>query len=214
MKAVPITRVVLKRMPLPEIDEAGDKNERGRVLIAGGSVETPGAVMLAGIAALRGGAGRLRIATCQSIAPYIATSVPEARVFGVAETKSGSISSSACPRLAELTGSVDALALGSGMVDDRLAVAIAKGLLKRIGETKILIDAAALRGLTDNPTILRRLKGQAVLTPHAGEMVALTGAREANVKKTCNRDCSSGGANLQCSRDPERQGNIHRHTRR
>jgi hydroxyethylthiazole kinase-like uncharacterized protein yjeF len=170
-------------MPLPEIDEAGDKNERGRVLIAGGSVETPGAVILAGIAALRGGAGRLRIATCQSIAPYIATSVPEARVFGVAETKSGSISSLACPRLAELAGSVDALSLGSGMIDDRLAVAVAKGLLKRVGETKIVIDAAALRGLTDNPTMLHQLKGQVVLTPHSGEMVALTGANEAIIRK-------------------------------
>ncbi|MFC7544586.1 NAD(P)H-hydrate dehydratase [Siccirubricoccus deserti] len=73
------------RHALPE-PEGGDKEGRGRVLVVGGSLEVPGGMLLAGTAALRVGAGKLQMATCRSIAPHLALAVPEARVFGVAET--------------------------------------------------------------------------------------------------------------------------------
>jgi len=45
---------------MPSCD--GDKEQRGHVLILGGSREMPGAVILAATAALRAGAGKLTIA--------------------------------------------------------------------------------------------------------------------------------------------------------
>ena len=51
----------------------------------------PGAVILAATAALRAGAGKLRIATARSVAPLVASEVPEARVFALPETKGGDI---------------------------------------------------------------------------------------------------------------------------
>ena len=72
-------------MPLP-IPAAGDKDDRGRVLVVGGSVEVPGAALLAGTAALRAGAGKLQIATCRSIAPQLGLALPEALVIGLPET--------------------------------------------------------------------------------------------------------------------------------
>src|SRR6188768_3813059 len=66
--------------PLSDHDE-GDKYSRGTVLIIGGSVMTPGAVLLAGRAALRMGAGRLQIATVGEVAIPVAVALPEAMVL-------------------------------------------------------------------------------------------------------------------------------------
>ena len=66
--------------------EDGDKEDRGRALIVGGSRELPGAAILAGVAALRAGAGKLQIATDESVAVAIGIAVPEARVIGRADT--------------------------------------------------------------------------------------------------------------------------------
>ena|ERR1700709_206050 len=54
--------------PLPVHGEGDDKHSRGRVLVIAGSVAVPGAALLAGLGALRSGAGVLQIATCKSIA--------------------------------------------------------------------------------------------------------------------------------------------------
>ncbi|MBV9958804.1 MAG: NAD(P)H-hydrate dehydratase, partial [Acidobacteria bacterium] len=63
-----LTPALLRRMPLPQPSDDADKDERGRVLVIGGAPEMPGALILAATAALRAGAGKLRIATCRSIA--------------------------------------------------------------------------------------------------------------------------------------------------
>ena len=92
---------VMRAWALPQPDEAGDKESRGRVLVVGGAPEMPGAVILAATAALRAGAGKLQIATCRSIAQTVGASVPEARVFALPETKAGGIAASAADAIAE-----------------------------------------------------------------------------------------------------------------
>src|SRR5690242_19832159 len=81
-----ITTALLRTRPLPQPDPNGDKNDRGSVLVIGGSREVPGALILAGTAALRAGAGRLRLATSRSVAPLVATAMLEARVIGVPDS--------------------------------------------------------------------------------------------------------------------------------
>ena len=51
------------------------------LLVVGGGIETPGAVLLSAIAALRTGAGKLAIAVPESIALPLALRIPEARVM-------------------------------------------------------------------------------------------------------------------------------------
>jgi ADP-dependent NAD(P)H-hydrate dehydratase len=81
----PLIRDVLRRMPLPEPGRETDKDARGRVLVVGGCPEVPGAALLAGVAALRAGAGQLQIATAASVAVPLGLAVPEARVFALPE---------------------------------------------------------------------------------------------------------------------------------
>src|SRR2546429_9928154 len=81
----------LRRWPLPRPDAAADKEARGRVLVAGGTRQTPGAVLLAATAALRAGAGKLQIAVGSSAALPLAVAMPEARVFPLPESARGDI---------------------------------------------------------------------------------------------------------------------------
>src|SRR3954447_17649376 len=86
-----VDAVVLAAHPLPEVDEDDDKQGRGQVLVVGGSAETPGAVILSGVAALRAGAGKLQLATAESAAVAVGVAMPEARSVGLPETSTGAI---------------------------------------------------------------------------------------------------------------------------
>jgi len=82
----------------------------GSVLITGGSTEVPGAIILAGIAALRVGADKLQMATCRMVAPALAVAVPAARVRGVPQVESGDIDPAAADRLGAAIRSADTAA--------------------------------------------------------------------------------------------------------
>ena len=81
--------------PLPNHKADGDKQARGRVLVIAGSVEMPGAALLASLGALRAGAGILQNVKCQTSAPYLGVAMPEARAVGCRETTGGGIDPSA-----------------------------------------------------------------------------------------------------------------------
>lgn len=170
----PVTAELLRSMPLPRHQDGDDKDERGRVMVVGGSPDCPGGAMLAAMAALRAGAGKLQVATCRSIAPHMAVALPEARVLGLDETGKGGISHTAAGKLARSAGRTDAMVLGPGMLDEAgSAHFVAKLLRKLEGEARLVLDAAALGGLKRDPDRRPNHAGIMVLTPHAGEMAQL-----------------------------------------
>lgn len=167
-----IDRDWLRAHPLPGFDAVSDKDARGRVLVAGGSREVPGGILLAAEAALRAGAGKLQVATVASVAPAMALRLPEARVIGLEETADGGVAPGAAGRLAELAGRVNALCLGPGMMEAEEAGALAAALLRAVPQPLcFLLDAAAICGL--GPGATGRHAGRLVLTPHAGEMAQM-----------------------------------------
>src|SRR5215213_9627546 len=95
----PLNRTALRSHPLPPVVDGG-KEAKGRILIIAGSREVPGAALLAATAAMRAGAGKLRIATVESIAPQIAVAMPEAKVIALAEHRSGGFARSAVRQIA------------------------------------------------------------------------------------------------------------------
>jgi hydroxyethylthiazole kinase-like uncharacterized protein yjeF len=171
--AVALTPARLRRIPLPRPDEDGDKEERGRVLVAGGERQNPGALLLAGTAALRAGAGKLRLAAPASIAVPLGVAIPEALVVALAETKEGAISPRAAGKLAELAGQVDAFLLGPGMIDQESATPLTRGVLERVDGPAVVLDAGCFPCLAEGRGALHRLRGRAVITPHAGEMARI-----------------------------------------
>jgi hydroxyethylthiazole kinase-like uncharacterized protein yjeF len=170
-----ITPHLLRDWPLP-VATGGDKHVRGTVLVIGGSRNTPGGVLLAGVAALRAGAGRLQLAVTQSTAAALSIAVPEAAVFGLPETPEGSVSSRLPAALLEHVSQADAVALGPGLDNIEETRKILDVVLPEAGPgTAVVLDAYALGALSRRPEALDAAKGGAVLTPNRTEAEHLLG---------------------------------------
>lgn len=161
-------------MPLPLPREGGDKEERGRVLVVGGGRETPGAVVLAGEAALRAGAGKLQVATGESSAPLVAALMPEARVFALKETRAGRLARAACDALEEHAGRAQCVCVGPGMIEDESVVRFVEGTLRLCRDVAVVLDAGAIACLGGGK-LPHALGGRAVVTPNAEELADIYG---------------------------------------
>ena len=177
-----VTEEFLRAWALPMPGADGDKEERGHVLVLGGSREMPGAVILAATAALRAGAGKLTVATGASVAQLVASAMPEARVIGLAETEAGGFLPEAIARLDPLADRVNAVLIGPGMQDEAAAAELVHGLLARLqgSDTAVVLDACAMGTLLHAPPGWTegqdfRFEQPVIVTPHCGEMAHLTG---------------------------------------
>jgi ADP-dependent NAD(P)H-hydrate dehydratase len=159
----------LKHWPLPALDGDGDKEMRGRVLIVAGTSENPGAALLAANAAFRAGAGKVTIATAESVATAIALHIPEARVIALPEGHAGSLASHAEAELVAVRDAFDAVLIGPGLMDQYSSCELASALVTKLGATKIILDAAAMGAAADIQNDAQPL----LITPHAGEMAHL-----------------------------------------
>ena len=122
----PLDARLLRRMPLPRPEQDTDKNSRGRVLIAGGSAMSAGAVVLSGLAALRAGAGKVLLAVPQPLSLAIAVDFPEAGVKGFTVTAKGNLSpDTAAKELGALLAEANAVLLGPGLSDETSAQKLA-----------------------------------------------------------------------------------------
>jgi ADP-dependent NAD(P)H-hydrate dehydratase len=180
-----VTPALLRRLALPRPDADGDKDARGRVLAVGGSAQVPGAILLAGVAALRAGAGKLQLATSRSVAPALGVAVPESLVIALPETRAGEIAGARVPRmLLDCAAGVDAMVVGPGMSSDREAFALLARVTGELADDAVLVlDAAAVLALAHDGRLLRTLGGRVVLTPHAGEMAFLLDLDKAVVEE-------------------------------
>jgi hydroxyethylthiazole kinase-like uncharacterized protein yjeF len=197
-RARAVTPALLRRLPLPRPDDRGDKEERGRVLVVGGATEMPGALVLAGVAALRAGAGKLQLATAADVAGLVAVTVPEARVRALAATEAGGIEPGAAAGLAEWVRAADALLVGPGMVDPEAAAALTLRLLAEVEGATVVLDAEAMACLAEARDALHRLEGRAVVTPHAGEMASLLGMTKEEVADDPLATARRAAAELRC----------------
>ncbi len=140
-------------------DRGANKGDFGHVLVIGGAQGKAGAAAMAGLAALRAGAGLVTVACSDSnlmvVAPELMTApLPDVdSIAGIAERK-------------------DVLAIGPGLGSDAGLAALARWLMAESAKP-LVVDADALNALAQadwsgNGTLR-------VLTPHPGEMARLTG---------------------------------------
>jgi NAD(P)H-hydrate epimerase len=80
---------------LPARPADGHKGTFGRVLVIAGSIGMTGAAALVGRAALRAGAGLVRVATAQSALPIVASIEPSYTTLPLPEDNAGLVSSKA-----------------------------------------------------------------------------------------------------------------------
>ena len=173
MAAEQIDPALLEQYPLPRIEEDAGKEDRGRLLVIAGSRELAGAALLAGMAALRAGAGKLQIGTAASLTTALAVAVPEARVIGYPETDEGCIAEDGIEPLVGWAKSAQAVAVGCGMIHGPPLETLLSRLLGCGAEIPLVLDAAVLDCLVPLEAGFRAWQGGLILLPHAGEMAKL-----------------------------------------
>ena len=179
---MPLTPSLLRGWPLPQHDEGGDKEGRGRIFVVGGSSQIVGAILLAALASLRAGAGQLKVATAAGIAPHVSVAVPEAWVMPLPETPAGGFDPACADEIAENANNANAVLFGPGMMDPDATNALLHAVLPQITKPTLILDAAPLACLGDAPELLHSLGGNVIVTPHAGEMAAILGRDKADIK--------------------------------
>lgn len=163
---------------LPAPDPAMHKGKAGHVLVVGGSEGLCGAPQLAGLAALRAGAGLVTLAFPRGLAAVLHP-LPDLMTLPLGE---GQHWDRRC--LAELVPALprfDALVVGPGLGRRPETLAFLRGLLKEC-RAPLVLDADALFHLAQMPKLLSLLPANAVLTPHPGEMARLLGCATPTVE--------------------------------
>jgi len=194
-----VTPDLLREWALPS--GADSKYARGSVLVVGGARKSPGAVLLAGIAALRVGAGRLTLAVAESVAGVLAVSAPESGVIGLAETAGGSVAGSSATRLGDELTAADVVLVGPGL-DDAAETAALMTTLVPLGDDSatFVLDAFALGVLPElrSDPVVRSLAGRVVLTPNKGEAERLLGRDIRDLQDDVPRIAQRFGAVVTC----------------
>jgi ADP-dependent NAD(P)H-hydrate dehydratase len=164
-EATPVTPSLLRGWPLPAAE--GDKDNRGRTLIVGGSRETGGAVLLAAVAALRSGAGKLQVAGPESLQAALTLGLPEALVRPLPETPHGALSGVVGDRVRDLVTEANSVLVGPGLTDTEAAVELTRSIIDA-SAGPLALDALALAAVTADVSCVQGRP--AVLTPNRDEL--------------------------------------------
>jgi len=157
-----------------------NKGKFGHVLVVAGSRAKPGAAAMAGLAALRAGAGLVTVASAESAISSIAAHSAELMMEPLAETASGEIARAAFDRITELAAKRTLIAVGPGIgTGDETRDVVLR--LYAQAEQPVVVDADGLNCISG--AAIESGGGRLrVLTPHPGEMSRLTGKSIAEIQ--------------------------------
>ncbi len=192
---------------LPARPADSHKGTFGTVLVVAGSINYTGAALLSGKAAYRIGAGLVQMAIPSSLHAALAGHFPEA-TWILLPQEMGVISESAADVLAKNLERATALLIGPGLGAEDTTGDFLKNVLQgkntarkssgRIGFVQsgearsaekaavlppLIIDADGLRHLAKIDGWAKLLPAGTILTPHPGEMAALTGLERDHIQQ-------------------------------
>jgi NAD(P)H-hydrate epimerase len=132
-----------------------------------------GAAILCASAALRGGAGLVRVAVPESVWPVVASGNPCFMTAPLPQDEQGHIAAEAEATVVELTRANDVVAIGPGLGRSPGLDTLLSRLLPQISAPMVL-DADGLNAFDANAGQLRKHDGSLIITPHPGEFARLT----------------------------------------
>ncbi|HUI83625.1 MAG TPA: NAD(P)H-hydrate dehydratase [Candidatus Binatia bacterium] len=151
-----------------------NKGMYGHVLIVGGSFGKSGAAAMAGMAALRAGAGLSTVATPERVLPTVAAFAAELMTEPLPGTAAGSIALAASQRLLELAKAMSVVAIGPGIGRHPETVQFVHEAVQQT-RIPVVLDADGLNAFEGHNHLLDGRGRPLVLTPHPGEMSRLAG---------------------------------------
>lgn len=159
-----------KYMPVRRRD--GNKGTFGKVLLIAGFEKMAGAAMLSTMAALRMGAGMVKVILAPENRSILQSGVPEVM----------------CAEANELSSCLDwadVVAIGPGLGKSEEVKTLFKDLLQQ-SDLPLIVDADAINILSEDKSIkdaYLAYKGVKIMTPHMGEWSRLTGISVAQLKE-------------------------------
>jgi NAD(P)H-hydrate epimerase len=154
------------------------KGSYGHLLVVAGSRGKTGAAALVAKAALRTGVGLVTVATRSNALEAVLAHAPE--VMGVALTHDGPMGPADLNALLDAADGKDAVVFGPGIARDDSTITLLSAFLEEL-TVPCVLDADALNAVGRQTEILKRAKGELLLTPHPGEMARLLGSTAAQV---------------------------------
>ena len=156
----------------------------GQVLVIAGSVGKSGAAELAGLGALKAGAGLVTVAVPEPVQPVVAGSQAELMTEPLATAGDGSIAIDLNKAaLARILAGKTVLAIGPGLGQETGTQKFIRALVRET-ELPTILDADGLNAFARQGDALRDRKSQFLaITPHPGEMARLLGISNAEVQK-------------------------------
>jgi NAD(P)H-hydrate epimerase len=149
-----------------------NKGSFGRVLAVAGSRGMSGAAVLCGSAALRGGAGLVRVALPAEILPIVAAANPCYLTAPLPQDDRGLLSRQAQPELLALARANQVVALGPGLGQSDAITELVAALVTQV-TAPLVLDADGLNAVQHRTEVLRQRPAPTVLTPHPGEFARL-----------------------------------------
>ncbi|HEU4558469.1 MAG TPA: NAD(P)H-hydrate dehydratase [Longimicrobium sp.] len=141
---------------LPPVHANAHKGGMGRVVIVAGRPGMAGASVLAGMGALRAGAGMAILVAPDANRQIIQTAIPEALFEDRDEVDD------------EVFAKADAIVAGPGMGTDEASLALLRRIIAA-AEGPLLFDADATTLLAKNPDLRDGITQPLLITPHPGE---------------------------------------------
>jgi hydroxyethylthiazole kinase-like uncharacterized protein yjeF len=152
-----------------------NKGNFGHALIAAGSVGKTGAAVMAGMAALKSGAGLATVATPDICVPVISSFLPELMTAPLPATPAGTLGTRGLEHSAfgDLLRGKDVLAIGPGLTTQTETQEFVRSVVAE-NSTPLVLDADGLNAFDGKSGELAKHRAeQIVLTPHPGEMARL-----------------------------------------
>lgn len=165
---------------LPRRSPDSHKGTYGHVLVIAGGAGRTGAAAMSALAALRGGAGLVTVASRSDALPWIQLHAPE--LMGVPLPNAGPLGMADLGALLAAGEKKNAVVIGPGIPRGPETGALIGALLARL-DVPFVLDADALNALADDLEVLAAARGEVILTPHPGEMARLCGASTAEVQR-------------------------------
>ena len=182
---------------LPPRRSWSHKYQCGTVLVVAGSRAFGGAAHLAGLGALRSGAGLVTMLVPASLELPVRVGLPEAIVAAVPETAGGTFAPLGPSSFASLLGTRRAVALGPGLGDDPVTDRWVVDLLAGL-DRPCVVDADGLGAFARRDVEPAFAHDQVVLTPHAGELARLIGRESAEVNARASELAAELAARWEC----------------
>ena len=162
---------------LPPRSADSHKGDFGHVIVVGGSEGMAGAPALAGIAALRSGAGLVTVACPDLVAGIVAGFEPSMMTLPL-QSADGGLTEESLEVIASHRSTV--IALGPGLGRRPRSVPLVRRLLQE-AQKPVVVDADALYALVGFLDRVQRNE-PTILTPHPGEFASLTGSTTVEVQ--------------------------------